>query len=1201
MLTSEEQAFQDRMLGGGTEKAVHKDYMAPAQPLSVKEIATSAGVDYQKIQKQLDDENNKEPGAQQATGGDTAAAAIANKGAIATDLRKGVVQGGASLVQGAGNFAIELLDSAENFAADHGIGAGDIITDASRMNWAEKLQSPEDSVATRAARGVTQYVAPVLATMGAGGGVAMGLGAGAISDLLLMDPHQERLSTMLRDHVPEFKNYPPVIAAVLSGIQAATEPLANSPNEGHIEGRVKNMIEGVLMTGGTIGAAKTISGLAGLTTKAFKGSALLKNYIASQKAVPAAAEAATNLETGAVKIASEAELAANEAKISPPINYDSHVVEVKPPVTAEGVQPPPVQAFNTQNDDIINFAKNWVKENPVDVNRILSEPKPSAELLAQTEKLKQNPEEIKNLLAWTKDQGPISDAHTKLAHAIMFDLDAAVRSAGVKAAEANATPEDLLHLSEMIDTFQHITNVEKGIGSEASRSLSANKLIGDISGMPYNEFIAQQGKEAKASLVADLVKAHGGEDALRETAKRVKAINDLPLQVAIDRAAKKASLKEIAPLTGFQKTSKFIQSIAINGMLSSMKTPVRNIISNAMVATGTIAENYMAGAIGAGRKALFGGADPLTMAASNGYVRGMMGSFFEGLQAAGHAIGIPAEKKLMGVTLSKPSPVNVLKGDLVMQAAESDPAKKLANNFLGKMTSTTGMVINGTISAPSKINSTADAFFGTILARGKQYERAISEGEKIGLQGAELEAHIQERTANWTVGDHNLNTDFAQKNTFSKALDPESRLGKIDSAVGALPMGRVLFPFFKTNANIITYAVEHSPLAPMLGSTRTALMAGGRDADMAAAKITLGTMMLGGAAYLGYEGVITGPDTNNPGVKQALAESGGWQPDSVKINGHYVSYGSIDPFNSVMRAGAVLSNLRSYMQDDDYEQGVALMSAAVMDFMTPEMLVDGYARFFDAYGEAAKYGEKDKVAAAFADVASRFVPFGALQRDVKNLMDPEKRSMSVGDTGVFNSFVDRFITRYKANSPFFSAEIPAIKNLFGEPIRPLDGTPLEVINPLAVSSGDKTWLSNQLGKLSGFKENMVPADSNYETLHIDMPPKVITLDGVRLELNPQEYDKYVMACAGLKQDGTKIGAKTLREDLESKIKALGDVPTMMTAKKYHQYLGQISERILAHRQQGLEEMRRDPAIMERKRRSIEASRQLQPYGDNLKN
>jgi hypothetical protein len=1170
MLTPEEQAFQDRMMNDGAAKAAHKEFEQPPKT-SFLDMAKASGVDVQKIQKEVQDQDKKAEQDIQSSEMGADGRPMATQGDLG-GAAKGLAQGAAVLAERAVNFGIDLADSAENLASDAGIGKGDLITGASQIDWASKLQSPEDSVTTRAVRNLTIYAAPVLATMGAGVGVAASLGIGAVSDLLLLDPHQERLSTMFRDNVPELKNYPTVYAAI--------DGLSNDKNESNMAGRLKNMVEGTLTAGATVG---TFKGLSKLATKVIEGSAFAKNWNAARKAVPAATDAVTSTETGAVKIASEAELAANEAKISPPPDYNSKVVEIKPPVTAEGVQPPPVKAFNAQNDEIINFAKTFAKENPQDLDAIFSGPRPTGELAAKVAEMKKNPDEVQKLLAWTKDQGPLSEEQTKLAHALMYDIHDSVVSAAAKAADTKA-PEDLLHLSEMIDTFQHVTNIETGAGTQAARTLNANKMGADLLGMNVVDYEKMLDQKAKTTLVKDLLSAHGGEEKLTEVAKQIKAINELPLGVA----GKKVSLKDIAPLTGFQKTSKFIQSIAINGMLSSFTTPASNITSNALVNVGTMMENYMAAGIGKAR--FWGTKEVVTIGAANGYIRGQMGALFEGLTAAGKALK----------TGKAAGPVNVIKGDLITQAVadSSDGYRNLANKILGKVVEGTGLVVG----LPSRINATADTFFGTIMYRGKQYERAITDAERLGLKGQELTDYIQKRISNVTVAEHNANSDFAQANTFSQALGPAvgpnaTLAGWLDNGIAnRIPMGKVLFPFFKTSANIVQYSVEHSPLSPFLGATREAVMRGGKDGDIAIAKVLLGTTMVGGAAYLASQGIITGPETRNPNVKRALEESGtGWQPDSIKIGDHYIGYSRIDPFNSVMRLGAVISSLANYTSEDDYQELTAMAGAAVMDFMTPEMMVDGYARFFDAYNEASRYGDKNKVAAVMADVANRFVPFGALQRDIKNQLDPVKRSIVIENGKYLDQFTDRVIARYKANSPFFSEDLPPVRNMFGDPLHPPDGLGPDMIAPFTITSKDGSWLTGQLAKLTGFKEQMAPDNPDYTPLNLEMPSKVLSVHGIRLELDPQQYDRYVMYSAGLKPDGSPLHGEsgTLKSVLEKQLKLMGNVPDEMSPKQYHRYLGMISEQILRFRQMGQAQMLQDPDLKEKFYRAQKASQTKQ--------
>ena len=1167
----------------------------------------------------------QEPGLQQNTG-DMAASAMVNKGSIKKDLVVGAAQGVADVAQNVMNFGIEIADGLENYAAEFGIGTGELITSADRIDWAAKLGSPEDSLTTRASRQITKYAAPALATMGAGGGVALGLGVDAAANLLTLDPKQERLSSMLRDEVPELKNYPIAYKAI--------DYLSNKPDETALEGRFKNMIEG-------LGIAAPLAGVFAGISKAGRAMGLGKKVATAAEAGASAdgivaaagadsAQAADNVVADAVPKApaikpysqmdsleisqltpdqvkqmpeidqklyalDKEHIATNEQMMALPENSKERIFfqkkmeqlqdqmrEVKfakePPLyNYEPVAPTAAgkASVNMNNDDVVAFAAEYSKANPKGTDEVFRGVKPGEELSEEVAAALNDPEQMKAILSWKLGDRPLTDVETKVAQHIMGATYTSVQDAA-RAVNTLGNDDSLLHLANMVDTFNYVDNARSGAGSEAGRALNAHKLGADLAEMEIGQYNKMLGDKGRQQLVADAIKASGGKENLKEVAKQVQAISEMS-----DEAVAEA-LSTAAPASGYTRWSNVLQAVAINGMLSSPKTVAANLISNGVTTTNTMMTNFIAAGVGTIR----GTKDAVTIAQSNGYIRGLMGSWFEGMAAAGNAL-----------VKGRGGPANVIKGDLLMptKAISSEALgipveKNLAFAMIGKVVDGTGLAVG----LPSRINATADAFWGTVMYRGKKYQMAIAAAEQAGLKGDDYAAAVQKNMSRVTVKEHEELQAFAKENTFSKALDPGSFSEKFDSAIEKIPMGRVVFPFFKTTANIINYSIEHSPLTVALGPTRDAIMRGGREGDIAIAKGILGSTMLGAGAYLASEGIITGPDTRNPRMKQALEESGtGWQPDSFKIGDHYVAYNRVDPFNAYMRLGAVLSSLRNYTSEDEYQEAAAMAGVALADFMTPEMMVDGYGKFMDAYSAAVSYkGDKQAANKFFSDQAAKFIPFSALQRDIKSLNDPTKKDTVIAtkDAGWLDKFTDRLINRYQAVSPWHNENLPVQRNMFGEPLLVPDGLGPDMISPFATSKAGSTQLVQQLAKLAGFKEQMGPDDPTIMNLPIAMPSRTWTYQGVSIELDPHQYERYVMYSAGLDPATNKpLMDQGLRSTLESVLGGFKEMDTNMSPREYNKIVGRISDVILRYRKIGQAMMLEDQEIMDKWQKSIEAS------------
>lgn len=1149
-MNKEEQEFYKSLMGNSEQAAAKEFDQEP--DLSLEAMASRYGIDPEAIKKDIVKESQQELVSQANIPFSAEGRPQEATGDIG-GVVKGAAMGLADISQSILNFGVDIADEVENLAASYGIGTGDIISDATRIDWSSKMGSPEDSVTVRAARGITKYVAPVVATMGAGSGVLAGLGIGAAVDLLTIDPKQERLSTLLRDEVPELKNFPAAYAVVSF--------LANNPDESAAAGRFKNMLEG-------LGVAAPV---AFIFHGILKGVAAMRNM---------GVKAATALEVGATKEAALAKAAMPEAP-KPSVEVPTPKVEEKIP---DFIDETPIKEIagepkaNLNNDNVVEFVKDYSKLNPKTAEDLFRPGKSFSELDAEAKAIINDKASLEKLLAWRLGDRPLTDAETKAAQYIMSNVGDNLIVAAEKAA-ASGADEDLLHLANMVEIFKYVDSTRLGAGSEAGRALNSHKLAADLAETPLVDFNANLVKEAKQDLVRKSLEAAGGSENVKDIAKTIKAINDMAPEDVLK------ALRNAPKTSGFQKFKSALESVAINGMISSPKTTAANFISNTLTTFTSNMVDLLTVGVGFVRRS----ADRLQIEDVTAQLRGQFGGFFEGVSAAGQAM-----------RTGRGGPANVIKNELAtqMDSISADALgipvhQGMAYKVIGKIADMTGMAVG----LPSRMNATADAFWGTILYRGKINQEATIAARKLGLKGAEAQKFIENRVKNVTVEMHESAQAFAKDNTFSSALVKGSFARSVEEAIDKVPMGKVVVPFFNTSANIIDYGFKHSPLAVLSTPIRRQIIAGGIEGDRAIARVMIGTFFTGAAAYMAAEGMLTGPDTRNWKVRQALEESGlGWQADSIKLGDSYVKIDRIDPFSSVLRLGAVMSNLRSYLSAGEYGELATIAGGAVIDFMTPEMLVDGYSRLFEAYNEAARYSETDKAKAAaiFSEISARLVPYSALQRDIKNLVDPLKGSTAIvmQDSSFLDKFTDRLVNRYKSISPWHSTDLPVQRNILGEPLVVPDGWGPDMISPFAMTKAGSSKLADTLNKLAGFQENMGP-DPELPNLEIAMPPRRWSPGGetgVSIELTPHEYERFIMYSAGLDpKTGEKVGGVSLRDALESVTQSFGEIDPNMSTIQYGKMVGAISKVILQFRKAGQNMMAQDEEIMNRWQKAFNAA------------
>lgn len=1112
----------------------------------------------------------KAPAQQGATGSDV--------GGMVGDVAKGVAKGGADIVRNIWNAGVDVLEGMDSMAAKMGVGKGDLISDNAKVQFQSIAEKPTDPTAEKVARGITKYGAPVAATMGLGGGVLAGLAVGAGIDIATLDPKQERLSSIVRDEFPSLRG-----TAVVG---ASLDYLADTKGS-DLENRFKNALEGI----GVGAAAATV----------LRGAQKLGKFVGEYMGASKAARIPT-LEEQASRVATDVTMSdkavQGEATLSTAAPAPS--LDAPPVIDTEKTFFDPKMARtlddgsiapNLHSGDLMTYLKEFAAANP-------TQPWERTAKGSTDEAVKGFFGEQKNideLLNWAKqpieNRRPLSEVEVTATKYLLNNSASSVLDAAKKVVTSGAA-EDHALLAESLNSFGFMDEIRRGAGSEAGAAFNAHKIAQDTSGMRLSEYSKLLKEEGQRKFLSDLVNTSGGRDKLDQIAKQLIAISDRPggVDEILSKAAKLTEGKTIG-------AEQMIEHLVTQSMLSSPHTAVKNFIANAFTTANSVATSYGSVLTSSLLK------DPeaaVTLAQANAYTKGLMTGFFSHVSAAGN--------KLAGRTVEDAAEVSkdMLKLEYRTNPISSSNMGLSPESLLGKTVDKIGWVS----SLPGKMNGTADKFFGSMMYQAKLAELGHLEAQKIVVAGDSAKGLAEGRSAflenfmkDPPVEAHFAAKDHAQYNTFSNALEKGSFAEWVDQGLeDKIPYGRVLFPFFKTNANIIAYTYQHSPFkalaASVAPSVRADMFKEGAEGAVAMAKIMNGTMFLGAMTYLAHEGIITGPEPRNYQIKTALQEANkGWQPDSLHVNGNYVNISGIDQVASFARLGSIMAQAHNYMSQEEYGQFAVLAGGAVADFLTPEQMVGNTTNMFDAWSEASKYGANTatKVGSVATDILMRGVP--AISKDIKNLVDPIKGSAMGSNQGGLDGAITKITSMLAARVPYFSENLPIDRNFFGEPIMVPSAIPrnsedpssdsaftkaVNFISPFAVTHGEASPLNDALLKLGQYYNQQKPLDPELQPLVVTMPPKVFTepKTGVKLQLTDKEYERLIMYQNGVDPDtGGKLSGlnKKMLEDIIMPIYKDGQSNEMNT-KQYNMVVGKMSQVILKMKEQGHDFMVLDPVF-----------------------
>jgi hypothetical protein len=298
-----------------------------------------------------------------------------------------------------------------------------------------------------------------------------------------------------------------------------------------------------------------------------------------------------------------------------------------------------------------------------------------------------------------------------------------------------------------------------------------------------------------------------------------------------------------------------------------------------------------------------------------------------------------------------------------------------------------------------------DSFFKVLnngMELAAQASRQVAEEMERGdLTPDQAKARYRELRDNPTEAMRIASKDFAEWNTFTNPPGPITRKWEQWRQWNnpyATATTHIMFPFTRTPGNLAAYSfLDHTPLARATDKYKADMAAGGARADMALAKMGMGTILLTIAFQMAMDGMITGGGPEEPEKRRAWMQSG-WRPFSLRIpNGTnpdgspryvFVPINRLDPVASIPLLGAELAETltaRGGRIDETWERAwtAATFSIAEIAMNKPTMM--GLSNIMHALVEPTRFTH------TYAQrTAASFVPAGAAY--IANRQDPVMRS-----------------------------------------------------------------------------------------------------------------------------------------------------------------------------------------------------------------
>lgn len=605
---------------------------------------------------------------------------------------------------------------------------------------------------------------------------------------------------------------------------------------------------------------------------------------------------------------------------------------------------------------------------------------------------------------------------------------------------------------ELLADFQqklvrHVAIQEQvaGLTAEAGRALQQFRQVADS-------------RAVRKDVLTSLVQAGGGKGRIQDAA-------DILLDAVESEPGK---FNTLADKLSKPKFSDKLVELYINGLLSRPATHVVNIVSNTLTALGQLPEHAIAATLGKGRElARREAVDRVT-------------SSEVGARAFGLLQGAKEGARLFTQSLRTGEP--------------SDVVSKVEGIGMKAISGTKGDLIR----IPTRLLTAEDEFFKGIARRMELNGEAVRIARKEGLKGEAAAARIAELTANPTDEMLERSFDYARYLTFQRPL------GSIAGGAAAMtrdaPVLKLVMTFIRTPTNLLKFATERSPAAPLLKEWRKDFMAGGEKRDLAIARMMVGTGF-GAAIYeAALNGHLTGSAPSDP-VKAQFMRANGWQPYSIKLGDKYYSYSRLDPFSTTMGVAADLALKRDGMTERQLEDYSALMVASVINNLANKTWLSGASDFLEATSDWERYGP-----AYMRKLTASMVTPG-ISSTVAQAIDPTMRdSRSVGDA----------IT---ARIPGLSSTLPAKRDIWGQAIAVSGGLGPDFASPI--------WASTD-------RNDPISREALATGARFSPPQRSYTAGGKRVQWTPQQYEQ-LSALAGQSTRGA-IGSLMQQPDWASRSK-----------------------------------------------------------------
>jgi hypothetical protein len=408
---------------------------------------------------------------------------------------------------------------------------------------------------------------------------------------------------------------------------------------------------------------------------------------------------------------------------------------------------------------------------------------------------------------------------------------------------------------------------------------------------------------------------------------------------------------------------------------------------------------------------------------------------------------------------------------------------RVPEDLIGKMASTVD-VLGKVIRLPFRGLTTADEMFANLNYFMEARRQAFRAGRKQGLQGDALVAFMDDFANKADPATLKSIEDKAiaraKRNTFTTDLPDKEMTGNLLTStpgvtkgfmrfVNTHPTFKLIFPFIQIPTNIMSEAVQNSPLAPLSQRFRNTLINGtAEERAEALARWGVGVGTLGVVVAAAQSDRITGAAPDDPEVRRAW-EADGRREYSVRVGDQWVSYGRFAPLGTMLGVLADFALVGGKWPQNERNHAAMNIGISMIHVLENQPFLHGVFSLVDALSNPTQ-----KLGSYLSDQAFAMVPFSSANRQLNRSVDffgLIEQNDALKDTKVYDP--DGVIQRLQGMMRDFRSqlfrggeELPVYRNVYGETVRIPSGAGWDVISPFYSSDVSKRPSAAELSRLA---------------------------------------------------------------------------------------------------------------------------------------